>query len=142
MAQCSPCGRKLGRERVKHNRHCRAVGIHQHFLCSGRRPLSSYTRPCESTSQMRSRASSSERPSSLKKLNNCLATPTPADPAPKKRSFCSLGSRPEAAEESFAALMKPDKTTAPVPCYRSRRRRVKAQHRGGSGWGTYLECHR
>lgn len=103
------------KNRTQNRCQLRTAEVYRHFLCSGSFPRSSYTRPCESTNQMRSRASSSERPSSLKKLINCLATPTPADPAPKKRILCSLGGRPEAAEESLAALMNPERTTAPVP---------------------------
>ena len=96
-------------------------------------------------SQMLLRASSSERPSSLKKLSSCLATPTPADPAPKKRILCSLGGRPEAAAESFAALMKPDRTTAPVPGYSNRKLVIKNTASRGAGAGgqtlnVIIEC--
>jgi len=51
----------------------------------------------------------------VKKLINWEATPTPAEPAPKKSMRCSVRGRPEAAEASFAAFMKPLRTTAPVP---------------------------
>lgn len=144
MDHCSPCERNLGKEKIQHHCWFRRVEVRPHFLCSGRVPLSSYTRPCESTSQMRSRASSSERPSSLKKLNNCLATPTPADPAPKKRILCSSRGRSEAAAESFAALMNPDRTTAPVPCYSSRGRAINNSVETGRGevqtLNVIIEC--
>lgn len=51
----------------------------------------------------------------VKKLMSCMATPTPAEPAPKNKIRWSLNGRPEAADESFAALINPESTTAPVP---------------------------
>lgn len=51
----------------------------------------------------------------VKKDRSCFATPMPADPAPKKRILWSPNGFPEAADERFAALMKPDKMTEPVP---------------------------
>jgi hypothetical protein len=58
-------------------------------------------------------ASSSLKPSNVKNDINCLATPIPADPAPKKRILCSERGNPDAAEASRAALKNPESTTAP-----------------------------
>lgn len=58
-------------------------------------------------------ASSSDWPRRVKNDTSCLATPIPADPAPKKRILWSSRGVPEAVEEIFAALMKPERTTAP-----------------------------
>lgn len=52
----------------------------------------------------------------MKKLRSCVATPTPADPAPRKRILWDVKGWPEAADDNLAALRKPDRTTAPVPC--------------------------
>lgn len=52
-------------------------------------------------------------PSKVKNDSNCLATPIPADPAPKKRILCSERGVPDAAEASRAALKNPESTTAP-----------------------------
>jgi hypothetical protein len=68
---------------------------------------------------MEFRAWSVDSPLMVKKLINCIATPTPAEPAPKKRMRWDVKGFPDASEESLAALMKPDKTTAPVPCISS-----------------------
>lgn len=51
----------------------------------------------------------------MKKLMSCIATPTPAEPAPRNKILCDVMGRPDAAEDSLAALMNPDRTTAPVP---------------------------
>ena len=65
----------------------------------------------ESTSQNRLRASSSLRPSFTKNSTICLATPTPALPAPRKTARWSFGAIPVV----LTALMKPPRMTAPVP---------------------------
>lgn len=66
--------------------------------------------------QMRDLASASVSPWNLKNDISCWATPTPADPAPKKRMRWSAIGFPAASEARRAAFKKPDRTTAPVPC--------------------------
>jgi len=105
---------------------------HGHSLCSCRPFLSAVISPLESTvcndsfrnqkSQSHEKkvftyillfASSSDWPKKVKNDTSCLATPMPADPAPKKRIRWSSRRVPAAFEEIFAALMKPERTTAP-----------------------------
>jgi hypothetical protein len=92
-----------------------AKGSNEHFLCSARVPRPLYTKPCESTNHIRLLACPADNPCKVKKLVSCIATPTPAEPAPKNRIRWSFRSLPDAAEASLAAFMKPLRTTAPVP---------------------------
>lgn len=84
----------------------------KYFLCSASSPdLSSVTKPFESTSQKHRLAWYSVRPSFMKKATICLATPTPADPAPRKTARCSFVGTPDC----LTALITPARITAPVP---------------------------
>ena len=85
----------------------------------------------ESTNQKRRLASSSESPSLMNSSTICLATPTPALPAPRKTARCSLDGTPL----NLIAFMIPASTTAPVPWTSSLKQVYLFRYRSRAGNG-------